>query len=184
MAGSSTLASYSLALSANTSVPTGTDVNQDPGALPANWVVLFALGAILTPFLVVLGGVTCVSLRRSIRRRRTRKLKSSIHGEEEEAVPPAGRTTGRTTSPATGGGGGASPERKASPGMSTTTSLETVVVIGEPLRTGLELRRGSLETVDMEAGGGGGQEQHGRDSPPAYRTTPLGTPPSAARGAV
>jgi hypothetical protein len=184
----SSASSSSYSLTATVSVPTSTsignvDLGQKKGApLPANWVVLFVIGAILVPFLLILSGIACVSLRRSIRGARVKKLKSSIDGDDDvegaggEVVPKA-KTTGRAAS-ATG-----SPERKSSPGAQSTAP--SYAVIGEPLRTGIELRRGSLETVDIEAaggvgGGGGGGQERGKDSPPAYRTTPAGTPSGQA----
>ncbi len=177
---SSALMSSSYSLTATLSVPTGTSSGDENlgegegGVLPANWIVLFVIGAILVPFLLILSGIACVSVRKSIRRARVKKLKSSIGGDGDgdvegggEVVPGA-KTTGRAAS-ATG-----SPERKSSPGAQS--SVPSYAVIGEPLRTGLELRRGSLETVDIA---GGGQERW-TESPPAYCTTPAGTPSGRA----
>lgn len=178
----SSASSSSYSLTATLSVPTGVSSGDDTlgqeegGALPANWVVLFVIGAILIPFLLILSGIACVSLRRSLRRARVKKLKSSIDGDDVEGggggsgsgsgdVVPGAKTSAHAS--ATG-----SPERKSSPGAQSTPP--SYAVIGEPLRTGLELRRGSLETVDIA---GGGQVERGTaDSPPAYRTTPAGTP--------
>lgn len=169
--------SSSYSLTATISVPTGPISGdallgqEEGGALHANWVVLFVIGAILVPFLLILSGIACVSLRRSLRRARVKKLKSSIDGDDVEGgsggsgdVVPGAKTSAHAS--ATG-----SPERKSSPGAHSTAP--SYVTIGEPLRTGLELRRGSLETVDIA---GGGQERGTAHSPPAYRTTPAGTP--------
>lgn len=161
------------------------------GGPAANWVVLFALVAVLVPFLLVAGGVACVSLRRSIRRARVRNLKTAIDGDGPGGTGSAAAARSSSRAPGT-------MNAKGTPGRETTTTTTTTmtaspfgvypVVIGEPLRrNGSELRRASLESVDIgietgpdATGGGAGAPGHGQDSPPAYRTTPARTPTGRA----
>ncbi|GAA5862594.1 hypothetical protein JCM3774_001072 [Rhodotorula dairenensis] len=181
---SSTSAYPSSSLTATSSVATtGSGEFDQSGPIPANWVVLCVVGAILVPFLLVGGGIACVSLRRSIRRARVRKLKTAIDGDAPSGCRGGSGAASRWSGHASGSRRTTreSPERKSSPGTRTSPLGMYPVVVGEPLRrNGSELRRASLESVDIASGPAGVGEENGEDSLPAYRTTPAGTPAGRA----